>query len=126
MTCPFPALIPFEVQAVAPARDRGPRRSQGREGSLRLPLPNAGKAREATEVSQSSPGTPRSRRSPHPRPAEAAAPKCFLSALKQNPEGASFLPTSLRWALRAGRRLAEMNGPRLGWERRPLPHPRSD
>ena len=126
VTCPFPALIPFEVQAVAPARDRGPRRSQGREGSLRLPLPNAGKAREATEVSQSSPGTPRSRRSPHPRPAEAAAPKCFLSALKQNPEGASFLPTSLRWALRAGRRLAEMNGPRLGWERRPLPHPRSD
>lgn len=64
--------------------------------------------------------------SPHPKPSKAAAPKCFLSALKQNPEGASFLPTSLRRALRAGRRLAEMNGPRPGWKRLPLPHPRID
>lgn len=94
VACPLAALIPFDVQGVAPLGVRG--RVGGRAG--RAPsgwlLPSAGGAREAAEVPQSPPGAPRSRRSPHPQPAQAAAPKCSPAALKQNPEGASFLPTS--------------------------------
>lgn len=123
VACLFTALIPFDVQGVAPLGVSG--RVGGWAG--RAPsgwlLPSAGGAREAAEVPQSPPGAPRSRRSPHPKPAQAAAPKCSLAALKQNPEGASFLPTSPGRALLAGRRRPEMNGPGPGWECRPPPHP---
>lgn len=94
------ALIPFEVQAVALAGIGG-RVGVRPEGSLRPPPLNAGKAREATEVSQSSPEPQGSRRSPHPRPAKAAAQSVFFSALKQNPR--SFLPPHLAALGSAGR-----------------------
>lgn len=126
VACPSLALIPFDVQGVAPAGGQGPRRSHCRECSLRLAAAQRWRGSEAAEVPQSPPGAPSSRRSPHPKPAQAAAPKCFLPALKRNPEGAPFLRTSPRRALWAGRCLAEMNEPRPGLERRPLPHPRRD
>lgn len=126
VACPSPALIPFDVQGVPPPGVRGRVGGRAERAPSGWPLPSAGRAREAVEVPQSPPGAPRSRCSPHPKPAQAAAPKCFLSALKQNPEGASFLSTSPRLALPAGRRLEEMNGPQPSWVRRTLPHPRCD
>lgn len=94
VACPFAALIPFDVQGVAPLGVRGRVGGWAGRAPSGWPLPSAGGAPEAAEVPQSPPGAPRSRRSPHPKPAQAAAPKCSLAALKQNPEGASFLPTS--------------------------------
>lgn len=44
---------------------------------------------------QSPPGAPRSRRSPHPKPAKAAAPKCFFFFSLKTKSGGSFLPPHL-------------------------------
>lgn len=122
----LPGFDPFDVQGVPPPGVRGCVGGRAERAPSGWPLPSAGRVREAVEVPQSPPGARRSRCSPHPKPAQAAAPKCFLSALKQNPEGASFLPTSPRLTLPARRRLEEMNGPGPSWVRRTLPHPRCD